>query len=439
VIGPLPRPDRRGWNRHPARLDVDFDRNLIEKGQHQLCMTIRSALSQRGSLGTTGTVLPNAPSHSPAYSTEQIHRLRLIRSENVGPITYWSLVKRFGNALDALDALPELARKGGLRRSIRLCPPGAAEEEIDRLHRFGGRLVFEGEAIYPAALLDLPDAPPVLSTFGDCGLFERPAIAIVGARRASAVGRRFARDLARQLGEHGFVVVSGLALGIDGAAHEGALDRGTVAVVAGGIDQIYPPEHAALFERIKDLGLLVGEMPFGTVAQAGHFPRRNRLVSGLSRAVVVVEANQRSGSLITARLAAEQNRDVFAVPGSPLDPRAKGTNGLIKQGAYVLEEVEDILRVAEQTRSYQETPSWTGSEWEPDIMISESDIDRARDLVISLLGPAPVAVDALVQESGIAPAVVQSVLVELELAGRLERHPGSMVSLLDPMDEDAAG
>jgi len=368
------------------------------------------------------------------YSAEQTDRLRLIRSENVGPATYWNLLKRFGSAQAALDAMPSLARNGGLRRSIKICSKEKIEQELNQLHRYGAELLFAGNPNYPNLLGTISGAPPVVTIAGHKHLLEKPAIAIVGARRASAAGRKLARDFSQSLGKHGYVVVSGLALGIDGAAHEGSLEAGTIAVIAGGIDQIYPPDHEDLYHQIKSQGLILTEMPFGTVAQARHFPRRNRLVSGLSRAVVVIEANQKSGSLITANFALEQNRDVYAVPGSPLDPRSKGTNALIKQGAILLESVDDILSNEELSIStaIEETHEELTFVQEGSWMVSETDIEAARSEVLSLLSPSPIPIDVLVTETGLSPALIQSILVEIELAGRLERHLGNSVSLSTP-------
>ena len=282
---------------------------------------------------------PSSSAAMPAPRTlnpaERLDWLRLIRSENVGPVTFYQLLSRFGSAEAALAALPEIAHRGGRARALTICPRATAERELQQLHAAGSRFVAWGEPDYPAALAALDDAPPLISVKGDTTLFARNALAIVGARNASANGRRFARDIALQLGQQGLLVVSGLARGIDGAAHDGALATGTVAVVAGGIDQVYPEENRALHEQIAERGVIVAEMPVGTEPQARHFPRRNRIISGCALGVLVVEAALRSGSLITARFALEQGRDVFAVPGSPLDPRCRGTNDLIRNGAIL--------------------------------------------------------------------------------------------------------
>jgi DNA processing protein len=280
-------------------------------------------------------------------SAERLAWLRLIRSENIGPVNFRRLLARFGTAEAAIAALPDLVRRGGRSRPIKLYPREAAESELSALETLGGRLIAVIEPDYPPALAALEDAPPVISALGDLGLLQRKSVAVVGARNASANGRRLARDLAAGLGTAGFVVTSGMARGIDAAAHVGALETGTVAVVAGGLDVVYPPENEALYGEILARGLLVSEMPPATVPQAGHFPRRNRLISGMSLGVLVVEAARRSGSLITARYALEQGREVLAVPGSPLDPRARGCNDLLRQGAVLVESAEDVVEALE--------------------------------------------------------------------------------------------
>ena len=276
---------------------------------------------------------------------ERVARLRLIRSENVGPITFRRLIERFGSAADALEALPEMSRRGGRLRAIKVASQGAAMGEIEAISALGATLVAHGEPDYPERLAAIEDAPPILIVRGFLHLLPRPGVAMVGARNASLNGRRFAEELARDLGEAGFVIVSGLARGIDGAAHQGGLDTGTIGVMAGGIDIVYPREHQNLYDEIAARGVLVSELPPGTQPQARHFPRRNRIISGLTLGTVVVEAVVRSGTLITARLAAEQGREVFAVPGSPRDPRSHGPNHLIKNGATLVEKADDVTEV----------------------------------------------------------------------------------------------
>jgi DNA processing protein len=346
--------------------------------------------------------------------------LKLSRTENVGPVTFDQLIQRFGTAGKALTALPDLARRGG--RAIRLADERAVDKELADGAALGARLIAACEPAFPQALAALDPPPPLIWVRGRPELLERPCVAIVGARVASAAGQRFARGLAAELGQSGHVIVSGLARGIDGAAHEGALPTGTVAVLGGGVDDVYPPEHGGLYARIAETGCVVSESEPGRAAVARDFPRRNRIISGLSRAVVVVEAELRSGSLITARLAAEQGREVLAVPGSPLDPRAKGTNDLIRQGAALCEGADDVLRALEGLRGFREPERGYGAQLGP-----EPD-DALRREVAALLSPTPVSRDEIVRATGAAPAAVFAALVELSLAGRCELLPGGMVS-----------
>lgn len=362
--------------------------------------------------------------------SEQADWLRLIRSENVGPITFFHLLQYYGSAGAALDALPALANRGG-RRRIKICPTDVAERELARIEEIGATLIAHGEPDYPRTLGAIEDAPPLIARLGDGKFLERPVIAIVGARNASANGRRLASQLAGDLGSAGVTVASGLARGIDTAAHTGALDNGTVAVVAGGIDVVYPKENRALYEDIIARGAVLAESPIGTEPVARHFPRRNRLISGLSVGVVVVEAAPRSGSLITARMALEQGREVFAVPGSPLDPRARGTNNLIRQGATLTETAEDILQtVSTQMTQPLAEPAGPTFDAPSDGPPSPDGLDAARKNIIELLSPTPAAVDELIRECQVSAALVAVVLLELELAGRIERHPGGRVSLI---------
>ncbi|HEX7966585.1 MAG TPA: DNA-processing protein DprA [Stellaceae bacterium] len=373
--------------------------------------------------------MPAAP--RPLNPAEKLDWLRLIRSENVGPVTFYQLLARFGSAAAALDALPEIARRGGRDRPLALFPKSAAERELTALDRAGGRLVAWGEPGYPPALAAVDDAPPLLSVRGDAHILMRPAIAVVGARNASANGRRFARDMALQLGQRGIVVVSGLARGIDAAAHEGSIPTGSIAVLAGGIDVVYPEENRALHEAIAERGVLVAEMLVGTVPQARHFPRRNRIISGCALGVLVVEAALRSGSLITARFALEQGREVFAVPGSPLDPRCRGTNDLIRRGATLTETAEDILGPIEvQLTPAPGRPPETLADAPPAPAAGDGELASARRRVLERLSPTPVPVDELVRECQISPTLTLNVLLELELAGRLERQAGNLVALL---------
>jgi DNA processing protein len=360
-----------------------------------------------------------------APTADHVARLRLIRSDNIGPITYFQLLARFGSAQAAIDAIPDLAARGG-GRAPRLAARSQIEREIAEVERLGARYLFLGQGLYPSLLAELETAPPALIAKGDFALLDRPAVAMVGARNASAAACRFARQLAQNLGAAGTVIVSGLARGIDTAAHDGALETGTIAVIAGGIDIFYPPENEARQRAIAERGLLLAEQPPGIEPRARHFPYRNRIIAGLAQGTVVVEAAPRSGSLITARHAAEFGREVMAVPGSPLDPRAQGCNQLIREGATLVQTAEDVLEAIspmrirpfrQPDRRYAEPPA-------------TSDVDEeARRRIGGLLSATPVPVDELVRQSGIAPATVQTVLLELELAGRLERHAGGRVSL----------
>jgi DNA processing protein len=358
-----------------------------------------------------------------AASADQIARLRLIRSESIGPVTYVQLLSRFGSAQAALDAIPDLAARGG-GRPPRLASAAEAQRELETVARLGARHLFLGESLYPALLAEIESAPPALIVKGDPALLGRMAIAMVGARNASASACRFARLLAHALGGSGAVIVSGLARGIDSAAHDGALETGTIAVIAGGIDVVYPPENEARQRTIAERGLLVAEQPPGVEPRARHFPWRNRIIAGLTLGTIVVEAAPKSGSLITARNAGEFGREVMAVPGSPLDPRAQGCNLLIREGATLVQNAEDVLeavlplgaRLRDPGRGYAAGPP--------------ADIDdAARRLVADLLGPTPVQADELIRQSGLPPAAVHCALLELELAGRLERHAGGRVSL----------
>ena len=374
---------------------------------------------------------------------ERTDWLRLIRSENVGPVTFWHLLRHFGSAADALDALPELSRRGGQSKPVRIASVAAAEAEIAATRKAGARLVAAQEPDYPWRLATTEDAPPLISLAGAAALGNAPVVSIVGARNASSNGKRIARTIAQGLGEAGVAVASGLARGIDAAAHAGSLETGTIAVVAGGIDICYPPEHEELMQDIAGRGAILAEQPVGTKPQGRHFPRRNRIVSGIASGVLVVEAAARSGSLITARCAGEQGRDVFAVPGSPLDPRCAGANGLLRDGAILTESAADILQVLQP--GLREAPG----EAEPAISPPDSPPDSLPDFLaeaprmatdaavadagLSLadyLSPAPTPVDDLVREFGDDSAAVAAALLELELAGRVERHPGNRVALV---------
>lgn len=354
-----------------------------------------------------------------------VARLRLIRTRAIGPVTFFQLLQRFGSAEAALRALPDLARRGG-GAAPAIPSMAEIEREIAAVEALGARYLLLGREPYPALLAELEAAPPALIVRGDAGLLARPSVALVGARNVSAAGVRFARELAHDLAQQGVVVVSGLARGIDTAAHQGALDGGTIAVIAGGIDVYYPPENRPLQEAIGSRGLLVAEMPPGTEPRARHFPYRNRIIAGLAQGTVIVEAAPRSGSLITARLAAEAGRDVMAVPGSPLDPRAQGCNLLIRDGATLVQGATDVI---ETLRPFgRDTVRAPIRDYAAGRPVDAS--DRERRAVTDLLGPTPVAIDELIRLSGLAPSVLQLVLLELELAGRLERYAGGRVSLV---------
>ncbi|MDA1089903.1 MAG: DNA-processing protein DprA [Proteobacteria bacterium] len=364
-------------------------------------------------------------------AADRLDWLRLIRSDNVGPITFYKLLERFGTAGAALAALPELSRRGGGANRLRVCAKSDAEKEIEMLDKMGAILIARGEPSYPPLLAHIEDAPPLIHVLGNGHLLTKKAIAVVGARNASANGLGFAERIARDLGAGGLLVVSGLARGIDAAAHTGALSTGTVAVQGGGIDVVYPKENARLYDKIKDQGAIISEVALGTQPQARHFPRRNRLISGISRGVVVIEASLRSGSLITARMALEQNREVFAVPGAAVDPRAKGTNHLIRQGAVLTETADDVFQTlndAERTPLKDLEPiDFKGTS---PAAPTPDELGQARREVEKNLSPAPTLVDEIIRNCQCSPPVVSWVLLELELAGRLERHPGNQVSLI---------
>jgi len=402
--------------------------------------------------------------------------LRLIRSENIGPRTFRALINQFGGAGAALDGLPELMRRKGGGRKIRVATKEECEREIDAIERGGARLVALGEPDYPATLREIDSPPPLLVLRGDTSVFSRPMVAIVGSRNASAAGLTFAERLARELAEAGHVVVSGLARGVDARSHRASLAAGTIAVLAGGLDKVYPAEHAPLLEQIVDSGVVLSEMPMGWEPRGRDFPRRNRIVSGLALATVVVEAARRSGSLITARFASEQGREVFAVPGSPLDPRAEGANDLLRQGATICTRAADVIEaiaplvekgIVRQPSLFEEEepvepraePLWdeldlfdtqpaplstAGHEldepvFQPAYVVaghggSDAPTSPAGDTIATqirtLFGPLSVSVDELVRVSGLAVADVQVVLLDLELDGRIERHGGNLVSLV---------
>lgn len=351
--------------------------------------------------------------------------LQLARSENVGPITFHHLLQQYSTVTHALKALPELAARGGLKRPLYSPPRQEVEKELIAVRAFGGELLTLENPFYPPLLRYIDSAPPVLTAKGRLELLLHPVFAIVGARNASTMGKKMAYHLAAELGQQGWSIASGLARGVDTAAHQGSLQRGTIAVLAGGIDQIYPPENEELYKSIANEGVLIAESPFGTHPQATLFPRRNRVISGISRCVLVVEAALKSGSLITARCALDQGRDVFAIPGHPLDPRARGCNQLIKDGAILVETIADIMQEISTSSPFQrqeddniyETP------------LPSSSLDVVRSLLNENLNFTPINVDELIRECQLQASEVWIVLLEMEMAGRLERYPGGKVAL----------
>ena len=354
---------------------------------------------------------------------EAFARIRLLRSPNIGPVSYRQLLRRFGDAKAALEALPDLASRGGT--AYRAASEERVSAEIAAARNAGARYLFHDQADYPAALAALDSAPPIMTYRGDLALGARPAVAIVGARNASAAAVKLARQFAGELAEAGFVVVSGLARGIDGAAHQAALSGGTIGVIASGIDIAYPPEHADLQEAIANQGLLLAEQPPGTDPLARHFPARNRIIAGLAAGTLVVEAAPKSGSLITARLAGEAGREVMAVPGSPLEARAQGCNQLIREGAVLVQSAADMI---ELLSGFDGNPRSTFREHAAAFDPLPDDLDERPADVASLLTIAPIAVDELIRQCGASGAAVQLALLELELGGGLVRHAGGRVS-----------
>jgi DNA processing protein len=357
---------------------------------------------------------------------------QLSRTDRVGPITFFRLIERYGTAARALEALPELSRRGGQRTPLRAMPNAARDDEIAAIHKTGARLIAACEPEYPELLRQIDDAPPVIVVRGHAHLMTRPCIGMVGARNASLPGRKMAMTLARDMGASGYTVVSGLARGIDTAAHEASLQTGTVAVVAGGIDVVYPPENKKLYDQMVDVGCIITEHPAGLEPKAPYFPRRNRMIAGMSRGVVVVEATVNSGSLITARCAAEQGRDVFAVPGSPLDPRAGGPNMLIRDGATLVERADHILGAL---TLYKSAPvladlgfsTYDAAAGEVDAKLAE----QLRGAILENLTYTSITVDELARACHVSVHLVQSAVLELELAGQVERRPGGHIVLMD--------
>jgi DNA processing protein len=361
---------------------------------------------------------------------QRIAWLRLIRAGSIGPATFRELVNHHGSAQAVLDVLPDLAQRGG-NRAITIPSVAQAEAELYLIEKFGARLVALGEPDYPPALAAISAPPPLLSVLGgDPALFRRHCVGIVGSRNASIAGQKMTDRLARGLGEEGIIIVSGLARGIDAAAHRATVNTGTIAVIAGGIDHIYPEDHAPLLRQIVDAGgAIVSEMPFGWKPRAQDFPRRNRIISGISIGILVVEAAARSGTLHTARYALEQGRTVFAVPGSPLDPRAEGTNNLIRQGAELVISADQVMESLRPMMGGTRVLHSVSERGQGELPLDTIE-DSAFRVVVELLGPVPVAIDDIVLHTGFQPQVVFSILLDLELAGRIERHGNQLVSLI---------
>lgn len=362
---------------------------------------------------------------------EKLGWLRLIRTDNVGPITFYNLIQTYGSAVKAIEALPTLARRGGRLKNLVAADEGAVSKEMERLHKMGGEFIYAADPFYPRSLAATEDAPPVLSILGNKKLLNLATVGVVGARNASLNGRKFAEKIAGDLGRNGQMIASGLARGIDAAAHTGALATGTIAAVAGGIDIVYPPENEKLYYAIIGEGCIVAESPLGMEPLARHFPRRNRIISGLSAGVLVVEATLKSGSLITARVAAEQGRDVFAVPGHPFDPRAAGPNKLIQDGATLVQTADDILThlsVFASSPIALHEPAQKG--WQPEAL-DEKTAEDIREIILQNISTTAVTVDELIRNCQLTIPGAQTVLLELELAGRLQRLPGNKIVLIN--------
>jgi len=372
---------------------------------------------------------------------QRLNWLRLIRTDNIGPVTFRDLILFCGSASSAIEMLPDLNIRGGSARPIRVMSMDDAERELEAIERAGARLVGMGEPDYPPQLKNCEAPPPLVTIKGSTGVFRKPPVAIVGARNASVIGARFTERLAYDLGEAGFAVISGLARGIDAAAHRASLKTGTVAVLAGGLDRPYPPENLPLYRNIpEEDGALISEMPMGAEPRARDFPRRNRIIAGLSLGLIVVEAAERSGSLISARMAGDMGRTVFAVPGSPLDPRARGTNLLLKQGATLVTEANDVietLRPLDGSSAYPTDmpiqPDHGSSSMEEPESFQPIATEEQRDIVINALGPVPTDIDTLVRHTGLDTGAIQLILLELDLAGRLHRYARNQVALA-PLD-----
>lgn len=369
----------------------------------------------------------------PLSNAEKVARLRLIRTENVGPVTFRQLLSRYHTAQRALEMLPELSKRGGRKKPLVATPMNNINQELEQIEQHGAEIIVLGDSLYPVPLAAIEDAPPALIALGHTHLLEKDCFAIVGARNASAVGLKIATSFSEKLGQAGYIISSGMARGIDSAAHKGAINSGTIAVLAGGVDVIYPRENSNIYNQIRETGLILSEMPLGTQPQARHFPRRNRIISGLSLGVLVVESTHRSGTLITARLASEQGREVFAIPGSPLDPRSKGPNSLIRNGAQLTETVDDILEVlALMSGKHLSEPDHDLFHYaaltEDNDSTLEGGLAKARSKIKEKLSHTAIAIDELIRLTELDSSLVQTVILELELAGEITRHAGNRVS-----------
>ena len=361
--------------------------------------------------------------------------IQLSLSENVGPATFRQLMRFFGSPEEVLKHIDELAQRGGKKRQIKICPVKEAEQQLKRVEEIGGEILTTNDPNYPKLLKQISDAPPVLFVLGHSVLLNNRSVGIVGTRNASLNGKNMTRLLACALQKENFNVVSGMAKGIDRAAHEGALEgtspqAGTIAVLGTPLDEIYPKENSDIYAKIKERGCLVSEFAFGTQLSPMNFPRRNRIISGLSEGVVVIEAQVRSGSLITAREALSQGREVMAVPGFPLEPRSSGPNALIKDGATLIEKAQDVIENLNQNQRFHLSDVLPESEILPDFYSLESEVNQSREEILSALSAEPIEVDTLSRQLNLPVSIIDIVLLELELAGRLERHPGHQVSLI---------
>lgn len=367
--------------------------------------------------------------------TELIDIIRLIRSENVGVKTFWHLISLYKNASNALDHVSNLSLRGGREKSIKIYPKAQAEEEITACEKRGVKILSYLDYDFPALLKTTDDCPPLLFCLGNTSLLNEKTIAIVGSRNASANGLRFAYKISKTLVENNQVIVSGFARGIDNAAHKASIDHKTIAVLAGGVDHIYPPEYEELYNEIVDRGLVVAELPLGSIPKPQNFPQRNRIISGISNAVAVIEASLKSGSLITAKFAIQQNREVFAVPGFPLDPRYQGNNYLLKQGAHLLESAEDILDITENSlikvnALLERKKQFLVSPKNPlKADFTEKELTQARIELINLVSVSPTSIDEIVSITQLPVGLILTAIVELELAGKIIRHFGNKISV----------